>query len=391
MKILFLLGLYPNVGGTEQATTTLANSFAARGAEVEIVSFKQGDMALLQQLDPKVKFHPLHWPPLSFRNYFAFKKIIKIFSPDYIINQWAWGLPCILLCRWAMSRTKCKLLSVFHLSPGQATKVEKLKYQLREQKNGVLKTFWMRSEYALLNFSYRLAFFFGWLFSSQCVLLSPRNIPEFQQYAFGVSDRKLTAIPNPITRCKDESLSQVVKTKQLLYVGRLERIQKRIERILEAWQLLADEFPQWNLVIMGDGPDAANYRQMAEEMKLPRIQFPGAGDPSLAYAQSELLLLTSEYESFGLVILEGMLYQVIPVVYGNYVAVHDIVSDQHDGIVVPPPFKLESYCQALRTLMANPQKREELRSNIPKKLEQFSLARITDQWDRLLTEDLRNK
>lgn len=47
------------------------------------------------------------------------------------------------------------------------------------------------------------------------------------------------------------------------------------------------------------------------------------------------MILTSEYEGFPLVLAEAMSFGVIPVVYGSYSAVYDIISDGVDGMILP--------------------------------------------------------
>lgn len=63
------------------------------------------------------------------------------------------------------------------------------------------------------------------------------------------------------------------KRKEFLYVGRLSFQDKRIDRLIDAWRMVYDKLPDWNLVILGDGSDAKRLKSLA--MGLPRVSFEG--------------------------------------------------------------------------------------------------------------------
>ncbi|MEP0305179.1 MAG: hypothetical protein ABJD98_18760, partial [Maribacter dokdonensis] len=61
--ILFVMGLYPNYGGTEKVTTVLANAFVERGHSVSIASFEQPHPELKdEELDPSIDLLKLSFP-----------------------------------------------------------------------------------------------------------------------------------------------------------------------------------------------------------------------------------------------------------------------------------------------------------------------------------------
>lgn len=94
-------------------------------------------------------------------------------------------------------------------------------------------------------------------------------------------------------------------------------------------------FPDWKLIIVGDGVEKRNLVEKVIQLKLNNVVFEGFQNPSLYYKRASILMLTSEYEGFGLVVVEAMSFGVIPVVYGSYSAVYDIISDGVDGVILP--------------------------------------------------------
>ena len=111
------------------------------------------------------------------------------------------------------------------------------------------------------------------------------------------------------------------KENEIIYVGRLDNTQKRVYRILETWNLLESKFPEWRLTFVGDGEEREAMQHLGNQMGLKRIQFEGFQTPRKYYERASILILTSEFEGFPLVIAECMSFGIVPVV----VLVDDIV------------------------------------------------------------------
>lgn len=106
--------------------------------------------------------------------------------------------------------------------------------------------------------------------------------------------------------------------KTLLFLGRIHPI-KRIDLLLEAWCNVQKMFPSWELVICG--PDNDGYlqelRRKATQLKAKSVDFVGAkyGDEKEGLlAQSDLLVLPSFSENFGVVVAEALAYGVPAIV-----------------------------------------------------------------------------
>lgn len=181
-----------------------------------------------------------------------------------------------------------------------------------------------------------------------------------------------------------------LKEKELIYVGRIDLFQKRVERVIETWALLEDKHPDWRLTIIGDGPERKNIEQLAREKGLQRISFEGFQSPVEYYKRASLLILTSEFEGFPLVLAEAMSFGVVPTVYDSYPAVHDIIHDGENGMIVEPidsKFSAESMANRLSELMADCDKRNAMaKAAIKTANEDYSINAIYGQWMKTLTE-----
>ena len=174
----------------------------------------------------------------------------------------------------------------------------------------------------------------------------------------------------------------------MLFVGRLDRNQKRVDRILAVWNSLYSKYPDWRLTIVGDGPDRVPLQRMAEEQKIERVNFKGFQRPDEYYKRASVLVLTSDYEGFGLVIVEAMNFGVVPVVYGSYPAVYDIIDNGQNGFISAmrnASFDMEDYMDKLEALMSSPDLLSSMAQNAMRTVEKrFSLSSVLRKWEEIM-------
>lgn len=91
----------------------------------------------------------------------------------------------------------------------------------------------------------------------------------------------------------------------LLFVGELREL-KGVDVLIDAMALLRDRGQSLTATIVGDGPDAAAFRALAESRGLAdAIEFPGAKPARQAFALGRVLVVPSRAESLPYVILEA--------------------------------------------------------------------------------------
>lgn len=207
------------------------------------------------------------------------------------------------------------------------------------------------------------------------------------KFIFNSDTKKIVVIPNPITIPQNNLNEEPYnKEKQIIYVGRIEYNQKRTFRIIDIWKELEPQFKNWTLLIVGDGPDKKDLENRIKQNKLRQIKVMGFNDPINFYKKASILLLTSEYEGFPLVLLESMSYKNIPVVYGSFSAVYDIIDSGENGFISPPPFSAASMANILKELIINEDKRITMALKAQQKAQQFTLTTIVDQWENLFKQ-----
>ena len=377
--ILFLLGIYPSYGGVEMVTTVLANRFIEDGHCVTIASFCQPKNDFVElHLSKKCHLLSLSYPVLSLKNIKKLKAYVRDRHVDVLINQWVLPFMVTLVWKCALAGTGCKVYSVHHNKPDTNRRIQELEIKINAGRN-YLKFFrrWVRE-------ISRLSLAFCIRASHKFIVLSPSFVTITEKYARVPKDGKILSITNPITI--DVSVEELPKEKEIIYVGRIEYNQKRTFRVIDIWKELEPQFPDWKLTVVGDGEDRVDLERRIKSYGLKRVYITGFVNPIAYYQRASVLLLTSEYEGFGLVITEAMAHGVVPVVYNSYESAKDLISDGYNGVLVEKPFDVHSFTKAVQALMDNVDYLKMLSSNGRISLDKFSVDKIVKEWYQLMDE-----
>jgi glycosyltransferase involved in cell wall biosynthesis len=213
------------------------------------------------------------------------------------------------------------------------------------------------------------------------------------------TDRELEieVIPNGIdpVRFSPPRERRIRPVPRLITVARLlER--KGIQTILEA--CARPSILPVELIIVGTGPYEGELKEMAVALGLAdRVKFagfvPNEELPDL-YRKSDIFVLPSETESFGLVFAEAMSCG-LPIAASNVGGIPETVRDGVDGLLCPPGDPLSLRENILR-LMSNVDRHREIsHSQRERILERYSwdriAARYAEVYDAVLGEGQRSR
>ena len=142
--------------------------------------------------------------------------------------------------------------------------------------------------------------------------------------------------------------------RQIVYLGRMETSQKGLDLLISACEgLLSTEDAR--LVLAGDGHDARAVRALAAASpEGERIDFVGRVDGDEKWrllAASQICVMPSRYETFGLVALEALACGT-PVVGFDIESLQETVG--RGTAVLVPPFEVDALREALRALLRDP-------------------------------------
>ena len=386
MNILFLMKYY-SLGGVEMVTNVLASRFLDNGCRVSIVSFIEPSNEILCRKDSRIIYYLLSGFNTSKKNIDQLRNILIEEKIDIVINQW--GLPYvpIYVLKKASKGLSLKIFSVHHNSPKTNGRLKDIEIAMSETNNKFCALILCMKK-VLTYYVTSYSMWYVYQKSDKYILLSDSYIREFLSFTRVKKATKLVVITNPITIPYIEEYEKILsyKRKEIIYVGRIDYNQKRVYRVIEVWKLLEKKYPDWKLIIIGDGEEKSKLEEQSFQLALKRIVFEGFKNPLEYYKYASLLILTSEYEGFPLVIPEGMAWGVVPCVYGSYSAVYDIVKDDVNGIIIEPQkdeFDAENMAERMSLLMCDNVRLKLMAKAAKQMSNQYSLDVVSDSWYKL--------
>jgi len=224
--------------------------------------------------------------------------------------------------------------------------------------------------------------------ASRVVMVSSEGLNWLESH---IPSAKGVHIPNPVVYPLPGGTPVVAPEhviqphrKVLLAVGRLDR-GKQFDRLLKSFANLATDFSEWDLVIVGDGPERARLEQQALKLNLTRrtVLLGPVGNLGDWYRRADLFVMSSRFEGFPNSLAEAMAHGCTAVSYDCDTGPRDIIRHGVDGLLVGPVGDVKALTQALRRLIANDVERARFAARAVEIRERFSMERILGMWDAL--------
>ena len=184
------------------------------------------------------------------------------------------------------------------------------------------------------------------------------------------------------------------KSDSITCVGHLRPV-KGQDVLLKAFQLLAGQFPELTLdlvgpELLGDGVVRRQLDELIRELGLTgRVNFHGEVSRTRAaelIRKAKVLCVASRSEGFSLVILEAM-YLGTPVVATRVGGIPEVIREQVDGLLVEPD-QPEELSNALRRALVDEGLRADLIRNGKNRVTQFSIDRCIDEYRHMFMETM---
>jgi glycosyltransferase involved in cell wall biosynthesis len=175
----------------------------------------------------------------------------------------------------------------------------------------------------------------------------------------------------------------------LLGVGRLAE-QKNFPLLVDVFASMAPAYPDWDLVIMGAGPQHAMLKEQAERLQMSnRIFLPGvAGNLGHWYERADLYVMSSRFEGFPNTLAEALAHGLPAVSFDCDTGPRDIIRHGVDGLLVPRD-DAKALGQALSVVMGDDAMRARMAARAIDARERFSIERVAGMWESLFSEPLR--
>lgn len=177
--------------------------------------------------------------------------------------------------------------------------------------------------------------------------------------------------------------------KVLIHISNFREV-KRVDDVVKVFSIVNKQIPA-KLLLVGDGPEYKNVYDLVHQMELQdQVIFLGRQDNIHdLIAISDLKLLLSSKESFGLVLLEAMVGG-IPCIGTNTGGIPEVITDGVDGYICNIG-DVEEIANKAITLLTNDQLRESFSINAKKNvLSKFHANQIVKKYEDLYTRLLNH-
>jgi len=357
MRVAFTLAAL-DAGGAERIIDLLSRAALAQGWDVTIVTFDRPTDPVFHQYDERVRLRRLALPVAAKGPSRIILMIRRIRALRKLLREERFDVAVSFL-------TKINVLALLaRIGTGTPMIVSERNNPLRQRSHMVWQL--------LLDRLYPSA--------AAIVMQTERSkvcLPRRQRI-------RALVIPNPMLA--PPAAPRTASPPTLVAVGRLTE-QKGFDLLLNAFAEIADEVPDWRLVIFGEGPDRAALEHQIERLRLGgRAFLPGASAaPGDWVAASDAFVLPSRYEGFPNVLAEALGSGLPVVAFDCDFGPADMITDNVDGLLVPPE-DTAALAAALHRLMTDAALRRRLGAAAAAGAVRFDARQVNKSWIDLMTK-----
>ena len=183
----------------------------------------------------------------------------------------------------------------------------------------------------------------------------------------------LTVIPN-VVHLNTSGHYSSCKNKKVVFAGRFD-VQKDIQQ----------SHTDWELNVYGNGELKPYYEKKVLELELNIKIHPAVPDIFDKYMESSMLVMTSLYEPFGLVLVEAMSCGLPVVAFNCPYGPADIIIDGVDGFLIENR-NVELFASRICQLMDNLELRQKMGKAAVLSAQRYKADYVMPQWEKLFME-----
>lgn len=381
MNIVFAYptGLNPQKGGVERITDIIAKILLKRGYTIFYLNWKR------EQDNYEYPVPVIDLPSSNLEdpnNLEVYNRFLKENRIDVIINQHGLYEGTYFLSQVKVQNVK--IISVLHSDPFGyynhlfADLMTLRDSSIKEKVKRVARFFLYRKVKKIIHRSLVNHYTFIQEHPQYVCLLSESYKERLEEYC-DLPDNYFISIPNPNTYENIEIIPH--KEPILLFVGRLDNRSKKLFTLIDIWYRLCKLYPQWKLIIVGDGPDKDVLINKAKDIS--NIEFKGYQDPREYYEKASIFCMTSIFEGFPMCLTEAMQFGCVPIAFDSFSAVYDIIKPGETGELVKS-FDKKEYVGKLIHLIDDETYIKKLSKNAFQYVKRYDIANILPKWIELI-------
>lgn len=349
MKIMFVTHSM-RFGGAERVMSLLCNEAVKRDNEI-ILTVMDDEKIIAYPLDEKVKVELLPTPTV--RKLGKFKELIKSLRAIILANK-----PDVIVSFFNSS-------AVFSRMASRGLSIPII-FSERNDPNNNINGF---SENLFQFFALRLA---------KHIVFQTEGARSYYGKKF---HKKSSVIINPFSsdNLPEEYVGE--REKIIVSVGRL-NAQKNQKILIEAFSKLEKNYPEYKLIIYGEGPLRGDLEALIKSKGLEdKIYLPGTDKAVLEKINSaSLFAFSSDYEGLPNALIEAMILG-LPCVSTDCSpgGARELIENYKNGILVPCG-DADAMAEAMEYMLSDPHKAASMGKEAKKLSERTSVERVFDAW-----------
>jgi len=377
MKVVYCIAGTYNSGGMERVLVNKANYLTEQGCEVIIITTDQKNREPFFALSPQIRCYDLdinyaenndkgfvdkvlHYPFKQRKHKKSLTNLLNVLQADIVISMFCNDVSFITKIKDGSK----KILEI-HFS-----KFKRMQYG----RKGMWKLAdWWRSK------------------------MDEKTVKKFDRFVVLTHEDKgywgnLLNI-EVIENAKNEwgNHTAALENKNVIAIGRYD-YQKGFDRLIKAWRLVYDRFPDWKLKIIGDGELRNELETLVVNSHLDDVVElkKKTSDILSEYLESSLLVMSSRYEGLPMVLLEAMSVGLPMVSFDCKCGPRDVMMNGENGFLVPEG-NIPALAEKITQLIEDPNLRKKMGRRAKINSERFSESVIMDKWIKLFNNLLGEK
>ena len=381
LKIAFFIIDHASVGGVERVTASLMSLFIAKNLPVH---------SLISLGEETAKNAVIHYPDtvslkcISRKNiqtdlaFFLKKKKIShlIFQGD--------NMSISLAVLKAVNQTDSRGILQYHGSPYAYLKKNLYSSDLLEKPVNLLKI-----GLSTLRYPFKKRKLLKVIKNSKHGFVTVSNsVLEELNSLFYTRFKNVLSIHNPISFKQNKPVKLENKEPVVVFVARLERKHKNAFLSVKSWNLLYHKFPNWEMIIIGDGSLMEKMKSFKQKHQIQNLSFLGTINNVNSYLErSSIAILTSDSEGFGMGLFESASFKNALVTTESYGGVKDFVQENYNGFFVERNDHA-GMAEKIKKLILDKNLREKMAINSYTKYEEIAAENIFKQWKNLFLKPI---
>lgn len=365
MRLLFAArAINAMAGGVERMIITIMNGLIERGHEIDLLTWDQAGATAFYPMAPQITWHRLNLGDPSIKA-----------SPRLILKRAA-------KTRTLVANRQPEAIVAFQDGPFRALRAYTAGLDIpviaaeRSAPTGFDHTRNGRRRKSIVFNSFR--------FAASVVI----QCESYRAHYPAWLHERIVTIPNPVRPAgrfaqpaKPDASGRFV----LLSVGRLS-FQKNYECLINAFALVSARFPDWDLMILGEGESREKLERMIEQTPEPhRIRLPGpVSDPERYYPEAHIFCLPSRWEGFPNALAEALAHGLPAIGFADCSGVNELINHGINGFLVPGNGDTHGLAHALSRLMGDETLRTNMGSAACAISDKYRADAILDLWEKTI-------